>query len=174
MIERPPHPSAASPLPSFPTMEEGEVGPSPLVGEGRGPRPKAVGRVRGNADGLTRRQLLEADTVACSRSLRRQMGEPELRLWRALRETFPQSRFRRQVPIGPYYADFCAHGPKLIVEVDGDDHVEKIERDAARTRFLQNEGYTVIRFANADVMQNLDGVMAAIGGAIARTRKDRP
>ena len=148
--------------------------PSPLVGEGRGPRPKAVGRVRGNAQGLTKRQLLPAATVTRSRELRRNAGEPERRLWRALREALPGMKFRRQVPMGPYHADFCSPAVRLIVELDGDDHAMKPERDTARTRFLEHEGYDVIRFANADMMSNLDGVVAAIGARIAHKQKGRP
>ena len=148
--------------------------PSPLVGEGRGPRPKAVGRVRGNAQGLTKRQLLPADTAIRSRELRQNVGEPERRLWRALREAMPGMKFRRQVPMGQHHADFCSHAARLIVELDGDDHAAKPERDEVRTRFLEHEGYDVIRFANADVMTNLDGVVAAIGARIAHKQKGRP
>lgn len=148
--------------------------PSPLVGEGRGPRPQAVGRVRGNAQGLTKRQLLPAMTVTRSRELRKNTGEPERRLWRALREALPGMKFRRQVPMGPYHVDFCSHAARLIIEIDGDDHATKQESDAARTRFLEHEGYDVIRFANADVMTNLDGVVAAIGARVAHMQKGRP
>ena len=148
--------------------------PSPLVGEGRGPRPQAVGRVRGNAQGLTRRQLLAPTTVNRSRELRQNAGEPERQLWRALRELLPSMKFRRQVPMGPYHADFCSHSARLIVELDGDDHAAKPERDAARTCFLEHEGYDVIRFANADVMTNLHGVVAAIGARVAHKQKGRP
>ncbi len=148
--------------------------PSPLVGEGRGPRPKVVGRVRGNAEGLTKRQLLPAATVTRSRELRQNAGEPERRLWRTLREVLPGMKFRRQVPMGPYHADFCSHAVRLIVEIDGDDHAAKPERDEARTRFLEHEGYDVIRFANADVMQTTDGVVTAIASAIAHKQKGRP
>ncbi len=172
----PPHPSAPAALPPSPTRGEGKAdqNPSPLVGEGRGPRPQAVGRVRGNANGLTKRQQLPPLTVTTSRKLRQETGEPERRLWRALREAFPDTRFRRQVPFGPYHADFCAHAHHLIVEVDGDDHATKIKQDAARTRFLATEGYHVIRFANADVMDTIDGVVQAIAAAIAHKQKGRP
>lgn len=171
-MTHPPHPSAPPALPPSPTRGEGsrDETPSPLVGEGRGPRPQAVGRVRGNAQGLTKRQQLPALTVTRSRKLRQESGEPERRLWRALREAFPDIRFRRQVPFGPYHADACSHGLRLIIEVDGDDHANKIKRDAARTRFLQSEGYDVIRFTNTDVMENINGVMQAIRAA-ADTRK---
>ncbi|AOW24215.1 MAG: endonuclease domain-containing protein [Sphingomonas sp.] len=130
--------------------------------------------MRGNADGLTKRQQLPASTVARSRTLRQEAGEPERRLWRALREALPKAKFRRQVPFGPYHADFCAHAVRLIVEVDGDDHAAKVKRDAARTRFLKNEGYDVIRFANADVMGNLEGVMTAIAAVVATKQKGCP
>ncbi len=140
--------------------------PSPLVGEGRGPRAKRVGRVRGNADGLTKRQLLPASTVARSRELRNSAGPAERALWNALRHAFPLARFRRQTPIGPYHADFCSHGAKLIVEADDATHAERRDRDEARTRFLGGEGYRVIRFWNNDVMGNVEGVIAAIADAL--------
>ena len=132
------------------------------MGEGRGPRAKRVGRVRGNEDGLTKRQLLAPDTVLRSRALRQNASEPERRLFRALREAFPAARFRFQVPFGPYHADFCSHGAKLIIELDGDTHATTADYDAARTRFLNSEGYRVIRFANGDVMQTLGGVIETV------------
>ncbi|WP_375182640.1 endonuclease domain-containing protein, partial [Sphingomonas adhaesiva] len=118
--------------------------------------------MRGNAEGLTKRQLLPPDAVVRSRALRRGAGEPERLLWRALRSVLPQAQFRRQVPFGPYHVDFCSHAARLVVEVDGDDHAAKQQGDAVRTSFLHDEGYDVIRFGNADVMANLDGVLAAI------------
>jgi len=67
-----------------------------------------------------------------------------------------------QAPLGLYFGDFCSHGAKLIVEVDGDSHASTLEYDAERTRFLESEGYRVIRFTNADVMRNLERVLTAI------------
>ena len=160
----PPHPSAASPLPLSPTRGEGKKetrqSPSPLVGEGRGPRAKRVGRGRGNAEGLTKRQLLPPTTVNRSRELRRDAGPPERNLWRALREAFPLAGFRHQVPFGRYHADFCSHAAKLIVEADYATHALKRGQDETRT--LNGEGYRVIRFWNNEVMENLDGVIATI------------
>ena len=137
--------------------------PSPLAGEG-GSGATRRGRVRGTAA----RQ--PSDTVRRSRDLRKAMGEPERRLWNALREAFPDARFRRQTPFGPYHADFCSHGRRLIIEVDGDDHAARQKRDAARTRFLEHEGYRVIRFANADVMENVEGVCVAVAAHMERGR----
>jgi very-short-patch-repair endonuclease len=85
----------------------------------------------------------------------------------------PSLKFRRQVPFGTYHADFCSHAAKLIVEVDGDDHARRVTTDAIRTRFLENEGYRVIRFANSDVMDNIDGVVTLIAAA-APMQKGRP
>jgi very-short-patch-repair endonuclease len=131
------------------------------VGEG-GSDAQRRGRVRGNADGLTKRQLLPATTVIRSRALRKQAGEPERRMWRALREALPEAKFRRQVPLGPYHADFCSHAGRLVIEIDGDDHALRADTDAARTRFIEGEGYQVMRFTNHDVMAALDGVLATI------------
>ncbi|QDZ06711.1 DUF559 domain-containing protein [Sphingomonas panacisoli] len=122
--------------------------------------------MRGNADGLTKRQLLPTSTVARSRALRKNAGGPERVMRRALREAFPEARFRHQVPLGAYHADFCSHAAKLIVEIDDATHAEKRERDEARTRFLNGEGYRVVRFWNNDVMGNLDGVIAEIANAL--------
>ncbi|KQT31427.1 hypothetical protein ASG29_15120 [Sphingomonas sp. Leaf412] len=98
--------------------------------------------------------------------MRREMTEPETRLWLALRgRRFDGVRFSRQVVIGPYIADFCARSMRLIVEVDGDTHADQA-RDESRMVWLEAQGYRVVRFGNADVMTNLDGVLHAIGVAL--------
>ncbi|WNO54697.1 endonuclease domain-containing protein [Stakelama saccharophila] len=135
---------------------------SPLVGEEGARAAKRRGKVRGNADGLTKRQLLPARTVARSRELRRNATDAEKMLWRLLRETVPGAKFRRQVPLGPYFADFCSHAARLVIEVDGGQHAEAVAQDAARTRFIEGEGYRVIRFWNSDVQDNPNGVMTVI------------
>lgn len=149
------------------------LNPSPLVGEGGARAAQRRGRVRGNADGLTRRQLLPADTTARARTLRRASTEPEKRMWNALRIAFPDARWRRQVPIGRYFADFCSHRTKLVVEIDGDSHADAADYDAARSAFIECEGYRIVRFANADVMTNLDGVIATVAACLAM-QKGRP
>ncbi|MGN6820150.1 MAG: endonuclease domain-containing protein [Sphingomonas sp.] len=118
--------------------------------------------MRGNADGLTKRQLLPSSTPARSRDLRKNAGDPERVVRRALREAFPEARFRHQVPMGRYHADFCSHGAKLIIEIDDATHAERRDRDEARTRFLEGEGSRVVRFWNNDVMGNVEGVIATI------------
>ncbi|WP_294059071.1 endonuclease domain-containing protein [Sphingomonas sp.] len=118
--------------------------------------------MRGNADGLTKRQLLPATTVFRSRELRRNAGPVERVLRAALRQALPDAKFRWQVPMGPYHADFCSHSARLIVEVDDATHAERQAHDEIRTGFLNGEGYRVIRFWNNDVMTNVEGVVAEI------------
>jgi very-short-patch-repair endonuclease len=107
---------------------------------------------------------LAPETVARARQLRRDATDAESVLWYALREKMAVARFRRQAPFGPYYADFTSHSARLIVEVDGGQH--SAGRDAARTRFLQGEGYRVLRFWNNEVLENLDGVLTTIAAAL--------
>ena len=95
------------------------------------------------------------------------MTDAEHVLWGALREALPARHWRKQVPLGPYIADFCSHGAKLIIEVDGGQHAMATARDAARTSFLEAEGYRVLRFWNNDVLGNADGVLEAITAALS-------
>jgi very-short-patch-repair endonuclease len=96
------------------------------------------------------------------------MTDAERVLWRALREVFPTWHWRKQVPLGPYIADFCSHRAKLIVEADGGQHGEpqQVEHDAERTRFLEGEGYRVLRFWNHDALANTDGVLRMVADAL--------
>ena len=115
-------------------------------------------------------------TVQHARQLRRAAPEPERRLLRALREAFPTLKWRHQAPVGPYRADILCFSERLVIEVDGDTHAATPEADAIRTRFIQRQGFSVIRFANPDVMTNLDDVLAQISFSLrekegARTAK---
>ncbi|MBN9789194.1 endonuclease domain-containing protein [Pseudonocardia sp. TMWB2A] len=107
--------------------------------------------------------MLPENAIQRARSLRRMATPAEQQLWRALKEAFPLVRFRRQVPIGPYIVDFLSHAHRLIVEVDGGQHAIQQGYDAARTHFLEDEGYCVLRFWNMDVADHLDGVISEIG-----------
>lgn len=102
-------------------------------------------------------------TTDRARTLRKQMPPAEARMWNALRSLRPLGfHFRRQVPLGPYYADFASHHPKLVIELDGDTHASSAQYDAARDTFIRGEGYRVVRIPNHEVMSNLDGVMTAV------------
>lgn len=112
-------------------------------------------------------------TVPRARQLRRDAPEPERRLLRALRETFPHLKWRHQAPVGPFYADILCFSERLVIEVDCDTHAGRDGEDAARTRVLAAEGYHVLCVANADVMQNPDGVIAHISLSL-REREGAP
>jgi very-short-patch-repair endonuclease len=70
--------------------------------------------------------------------------------------------FRRQHAVGNYIPDFVCVQKKLIIELDGSQHLEQVEYDAERTKYLEAQGYKVLRFWNNDVLNNVDGVMLAI------------
>jgi len=97
------------------------------------------------------------------------MTEAERRLWQILRShQIKGHKFRRQVPIGPYIADFVCHEARLIVEIDGGQHDRSSPQDAERTEFLQNEGYRILRFWNNEILANLDGVHETITDELGR------
>ena len=134
------------------------INPSPT---GRGREAQSAGRVRVTTPMRTYRNQ-PSGTVLRARTLRKDATEAEKRMWRALRETFPACKWRRQVPIGPYFADFFSFAAKLVIEVDGGQHAEAASYDARRTEFLQAQGLTILRFWNNDVLTNTQGVMEQI------------
>ena len=100
-----------------------------------------------------------------ARRMRREKGAAERKLWYKLREFNRRGfQFRQQAPVGPYIADFCDHTAKLVVEVDGAQHGETkgLAADKRRTRWLQSQGYRVLRFWNHEVLTNIYGVEVAI------------
>lgn len=72
------------------------------------------------------------------------------------------------MPVGPFYADILCFSERLVIEVDGDTHATAHEYDAGRSRFIEREGYRVIRFANTDVIQNLEGVLTQISFSLRK------
>ncbi|MDP8994488.1 MAG: DUF559 domain-containing protein [Pseudomonadota bacterium] len=91
------------------------------------------------------------------------MTDAERRLWSRLRGSQLDGRkFVKQFPIGEAVADFACRSAKLVVELDGGQHVGAAKADADRTRMIEDHGYTVIRYWNSDVMGNLDGVLESI------------
>jgi len=87
--------------------------------------------------------------VPRARQLRRVMTHAERKLWWLLREArLPGTHFRRQATIERYFADFCCHTCKLVIEIDGGGHAvrRQMMADAKRTEFLKSRGYRVLRF----------------------------
>ncbi|MDX2265222.1 MAG: endonuclease domain-containing protein [Hyphomicrobiales bacterium] len=98
-----------------------------------------------------------------ARRLRRNQTEAETKLWMHVRNRRLRGlKFRRQVPVAGYVADFLCEDLKLIVELDGGHHGERSEADAERTKVLKRAGYQVLRFWNNDVMTNIEGVLQRI------------
>ena len=104
-------------------------------------------------------------TLARARKLRRDETSAEQRLWEELRgRRLNGHKFVRQLPIGPYVADFACRGRRLIVEVDGATHGDRAElaHDQRRTAFLEQQGWRVLRVWNEEVYSNLNGVCDSI------------
>ena len=103
-----------------------------------------------------------------ARNLRRQQTPQEARLWAQLRRRGLAGRnFHRQYVLGSYILDFICLEERLIVEVDGGQHGASVSKDAARTAWLQAQGFRVLRFWNTEVEQNLEGVIGTIAAAFA-------
>ena len=95
-----------------------------------------------------------------ARELRNQSTDAERCLWRHLRlHQLAGLKFRRQAPIAGYIADFVCPQVKLIIEVDGGQHVEQADADEIRTQILKTHGYRVIRYWNDDVLSRIEDVL---------------
>jgi very-short-patch-repair endonuclease len=117
--------------------------PSPARGEGTEPAARTANTSR-------------------ARSLRKCMTDAEAKLWFALRDRrFAAFKFRRQVPIGPFIADFICYKARVVIEVDGGQHLESA-RDERRDRWFTANDFLVLRFWNNDVLQNLEGVLTSL------------
>jgi very-short-patch-repair endonuclease len=90
-------------------------------------------------------------------------NQTEAKLWSCLRaHRMAGVQFRRQHAIGNYIVDFCSPRRKLIIELDGSQHLDQAKYDLERTRYFESKGYRVLRFWNHDVMNNIDAVLDTI------------
>jgi very-short-patch-repair endonuclease len=107
---------------------------------------------------------IEPKTRQQARALRKEPTDAERKLRQICRSLKPLGfRFRRQAPIGPFIADFMWYQGKLVIEVDGGQHaVCNAEKDRRRTRWLESEGFRVVRFWNNDVLKSSDAVGEAL------------
>ena len=111
-----------------------------------------------------------------ARHLRREQTSVEYKLWLALRDRrFHGFKFRRQQPIGPYVVDFVCFDAKLIIELDGGQHLsdEGLAADRARTKRLKQDGFRVRRFPNGAVTENLNGVLEQIWIDLGRPQQKK-
>ena len=147
------------PTPSPYRTREGNDATSPL--------PRAGGAGGGPVHTPGTGQFKARDT-ARAKELRNQASPAERRLWTILSgRKLDGHKFSRQMPIGPYFADFLCREGRLVVELDGFSHDMQQDHDARRDGFMQAEGYRVLRFSNSEVMDNLEGVALAIATALA-------
>ena len=95
--------------------------------------------------------------------LRHNLTDAEQKLWYHLRAyRFMGRKFKRQKPMGRYVVDFVCLEEKLIIELDGGQHAESVEYDHVRDSWLRSEGYTVLRFWNNELINEMDGVLEQI------------
>ena len=119
--------------------------------------------------------MRDAELTRRARDMRKGMTEPETRLWLELRAgRFHGIKFRRQKVIGRHIADFASNDPKLVIELDGDTHATHSEYDAEHTRYLEAQGYRVARFSNAEVIENMAGVLQRLGEMVETLRHAPP
>lgn len=115
--------------------------------------------VRGTTDGPGRRSL---ESVSRARKLRHGGNMAEAVLWRELKaRKLGGYKFARQVPIGPYFADFACRSAKLVVELDRSQHADS-PYDRRRDAFMQEQGYSVLRFWSFDVLKHMASVCETI------------
>ncbi len=94
--------------------------------------------------------------------LRKESTLAERKLWSRIRNDQLGVTFRRQHAVGNYIPDFSSPKAKLIIELDGSQHLEQVDYDVERTKYLESQGYKVIRFWNNDVMKDIESVIRAI------------
>ncbi|WP_294391710.1 DUF559 domain-containing protein [uncultured Sphingomonas sp.] len=114
--------------------------------------------------------VTEKRLTSFARMLRNEATNVEAMLWQRLRNRqIEGAKFVRQLPIGFYIADFACRSARLAIELDGGQHSASVT-DVERTRIIEAHGYVVIRFWNNDVVENIDGVLEEIRGAILNAR----
>lgn len=106
-----------------------------------------------------------------ARSLRKRQTPAERAMWTILRDRrLRDLKFRRQFPIHPFITDFCCWEIRLVIELDGEVHAKQTERDRERDAFIRGSGFTVMRFSNDRVFEDVTGVIEEI---LAFARKKR-
>ena len=97
-----------------------------------------------------------------AKKLRTQSTDSERHLWYYLRANRLGYKFKRQVPIGSYIVDFACLEKRLIIELDGGQHSDNQKYDLDRTAWLNQRGFTVLRFWNHDVLQQTESIIEVI------------
>ena len=139
-------------------MNKTQEPPLPQAGEGWG-------------EGREPKVIRHKNSTIKARKFRQNSTDAEEKFWNEVKaKRFLGLKFKRQYPIKPYYADFVCLEENLIVEIDGGQHCEN-GKDKIRTRFLEKEGFEVIRFWNNEVLSNMEGVLSSLSLALSRKRE---
>lgn len=150
-----------------------------FVGFGEGARPRSGqgGWGRGSQVGFLNGVIMPPRRTIPkgyehARQLRKEPTPAERKLWARLRNAqLLGVNFRRQHAIGQYVPDFCSPKMKLIIELDGSQHLELQDYDAQRTEYFESRGYKVIRFWNQQVMNDIEGILRQITAALLEPRE---
>jgi len=105
---------------------------------------------------------MHASLLSRARQLRRNQTNAELELWMRLRGRQLGAKFKRQHLIGPYITDFCCLELRLVIELDGGQHLEQVEADQKRSAYIASRGFRVLRFWNDQVLKETDAVLDQI------------
>lgn len=114
--------------------------------------------------------VFKTRNTARARSLRNQATPAERKLWEYLSRSQLGAKFSRQMPVGPWYADFLCRELSLVIELDGFSHDVQPEKDVRRDADLTARGYIVLHFLNEDVMEDPEAVARAIQQKIEELR----
>ena len=125
--------------------------------------------VQENVRFCCRETSTEARTIASiietrdrAKRLRRELTDAEDKLWSRLRGHQLGVKFRRQHPIGPFITDFCCIERKVVIELDGGQHLNQAHHDAKRSEYLESRGYRVVRFWDGAVLTSIEAVLEQI------------
>ncbi len=118
--------------------------------------------------------MREGQKTGFAKRLRREMTDAERLLWHYLRNRSTDGRkFRRQCPLGAYIVDFVCTEARLVVEVDGGQHVGS-QYDAIRTAYFESVGFRVVRFWNTDVLIDTEAVLSVVYNELTALDIHRP
>lgn len=174
--ENAPPPSRVKTRDTSPPLREVEDAPSLPAAPILHPAKRGGGAERSEAEGGSTtkqsRSRRKAGTTARARRLRWVENDAEGLLWLELKSRkLGGYHFVRQLPIEPYFADFCCRKQKLVVEVDGSQHADS-RRDRRRDELMRVRGYSILRFWNDDVIRQrrsvCETILAALEGQLAQ------
>ncbi len=110
-----------------------------------------------------------------ARDLRKNMTDAEISLWQCLRDRqLAGYKFRRQHPIGPFIVDFVCLEKKIVIEIDGSQHINDKEADNKRSDYLNNHGFRVLRVWNNQVLQEKEAVLSMILTSLSENEPPHP